>query len=419
MTGGTTVSMGKLQEFFSRTFASKRFNLIAFGVIAAMVLVAYSNTFTASFHFDDNPSIIENSTIRYITGENILNLMMGNRPVVFLSIMLNYALGGINVVGFHLFNIGIHIINSIFVYLLILGTLTLPVFGNIYAEKAKRMALFGALLFGVHPIQTESVTYIISRTELLATCFYLATFLLFIKGAPSGKFGYAIGMLVTSLLAMGSKEWAVTLPALLLVYDYLFIADGKFNAVLSRWYVYVLTALPWGVVLRTLDLTSKGGSAGVGFNLVSATGITPWTYLLTSLNVIWTYIRLLLLPVNQNLDYDYPIAKTLFEFPTLLSLAGHLVIIVLAFVMYRKKGWKIIPFAVAWFYIGLSPTQSFVPVVDVIFEHRVYMPSIGFFIAFIAAYEMVFDWIEARRAKQGAGAPVKLEAAGRAKRSAA
>jgi len=394
--------MGKLQKSISNIFAGKHFNLIAFSVIAAMVLIAYANSFTASFHFDDNPSIIENARIRHVTGDNIYNLLLSSRPVVYLSIMLNYQLSGLNVIGWHIFNIGTHIINSIFVYLLILWTLTLPSFGKTYSEKATWMALFGALLFGVHPIQTESVTYIISRSELLATCFYLATFLLFIKGSTSGKFGYVVGMLATSLLSMGSKEWAVTLPALLIIYDYLFISEGKIKPVLSRWYIYALVALPWAIVLRNLDLTSKGGAAGVGFNLVSNTGITPATYMLTSLNVIWTYVRLLFVPINQNLDYDYPIAKTLFELPTILSFVGHLAVVIASLWLYIRKGWRLIPFGLAWFYIGLSPVQSVVPVVDVIFEHRAYMPSVGFFLAFIVAYDMVFDRVESWRAKRPA-----------------
>jgi hypothetical protein len=281
------------------------------------------------------------------------------------------------------------------------------------------MALFCALLFGVHPVQTESVTYIITRTELLATCFYLASFLFFIKQATTGKFRYTVAMLITATLSMGSKEWAVTLPALLLVYDYLFLAEGKLKRVLSRGYIYLLAALPWAIVLRTLNLTSPGGAGGVGFNLVSTTGITPWTYLLTSQNVIWTYIRLLFLPINQNLDYDYEIAKTLFELPTILSFLGHVAVIALAFVLYWKKRWTLIPFAIGWFYIGLSPTQSFVPVVDVIFEHRVYMPSIGFFLAFIVVYEMVFDWIEARQENKSDVVVKKQKPVGRAKRSTA
>ena len=389
--------MANLSDMIDRFFNGKRFNLIAFGVIAAFVLIAYANTFNASFHFDDNPAIIENAGIRHATMDNIMGFLKGNRFVVYLSIMLNYQLGGLDVTGYHIFNIGVHIINSIFFYLLVLWTLSLPQFGDQYGHRARRMALFAALLFGIHPIQTESVTYIISRTELLATCFYLATFLIFIKKGTSGKYSAAIAMLITSFLSMGSKEWAVTLPALLMLYDFVFFADGKVKPVLSRWYIYVLTAFPWAFVLSNLDLVSKGGSAGVGFNLQSTKGITPATYFYTSLNVIWTYIRLLFLPINQNLDYDYRIAKTLFELPTFLSLMGHAAVIAGSLWLYLRKHSILVPFAVAWFYIGLSPTQSFVPVVDVIFEHRAYMPSIGFFLFFVVAYEWVFDRLGAKK----------------------
>jgi protein O-mannosyl-transferase len=392
--------MEKIRVFIEALFNNKRFNIIAGGIIAAMVLIAYSNTFTASFHFDDNPSIIENASIRHVTFDNIAQILRGVRPVIYLSIMMNYALSGLNVIGWHIFNIGIHIANSIFVYLLVLRTLLLPVFGKRYDGNAKWMALFAALLFGVHPIQTESVTYIISRTELLATFFYLATFLLFIKGAPTGKFGYAMGLLFTSYLAMGSKEWAVTLPALLILYDFLFIAEGKMRPLLSRWYFFAMTAIPWVQVYNTLNLTAKGGQAGIGFDVVSPTGISPVSYLLTSFNVIWTYIRLLVLPIGQNLDYDYPIAKTLFEIPTMLSFLGHFVVVSAAFWLYKKKGMLLVPFGLAWFYIGLSPVQSFVPIIDVIFEHRLYMPSIGMFLAFIVAYEGFIVWWDAKKMPQ-------------------
>jgi hypothetical protein len=398
LTGRGYVSMQSFMDRVNNLLNHKHFNLIAVGLIAAMVLIAYSNTFTASFHFDDNPSIIENATIRHFSIENIGVLIQGLRPVVYLSIMLNYAVSGLNVVGWHMFNIGIHIINSVFVYYLLLWTLSMPVLGGKYEDRAKRMALFAALLFGVHPIQTESVTYIISRTELLATCFYLATFLLFIKGAKSGKIGYLVGMFITAVLSMGSKEWAVTLPAVLLVYDLVFITEGKIRPVLGRWMMYVALCLPWAIVFRHLNLFTPGGSAGIGFSIQSPSGLNAQTYFLTSLNVIWTYIRLLIVPINQNLDYEYPVAKTLFELPTILSFLGHLAVTICAFLLYRRKKLLLIPFGVAWFYIGLSPTQSVVPIIDVIFEHRVYMPSIGFFIVFVAAYEELFALWEKRKA---------------------
>lgn len=383
--------MDFLTAKLSNVFANRRFNLIAFCIIAALILIAYSNTYTASFHFDDNPSIVENPYIKRITIDNLLKLMEGTRPVMVLSLMLNYQLSGLNVVGWHIFNISCHIMNSYFVYLLILWTLSLPALNAKYGDRTKRMALFGALLFGVHPIQTESVTYIISRTELIAAFFYLATFLFFIRGARTGRFSYYFGSFFMAVLAMGSKEWAVTLPAVLLLYDFLFLSDSKIKPLLGRGKAHALVASSWGLIIYTLSTTKL---SGVGFGIVGQNNITPWTYLLTSFNVLWTYVRLLLLPINQNLDYEYTWSKTLFEFPTLLSFAGHIAVVAACIWVYRKKGWTLIPFGAAWFYITLSPTQSFVPILDVIFEHRLYLPSIGFIIAFIAGFEGVFDWLE-------------------------
>jgi len=387
--------MASLPEKFDSLFASKRFNLAAFCTIAVLILIAYSNTFKADFHFDDNPSIVENWQIKQFTLTNFINLLKGGtRPVVNISLLLNYQLSGLNVVGWHIFNITLHILNSCFVYLLILWTLKLPALSDRYGYRASRMALFGALLFALHPIQTESVTYIISRTELLASFFYLATFLLFIKGATANKFGYYIGAFCTALLAMGSKEWSVTLPATLLLYDILFLSNGSIRKAFTRWNAHLLIAASWSLLIYTMSSTKMSGA---GFGVVGTNNITPWNYLLTSCKVIWTYIGLLFLPINQNLDYGYPWSKTLFELPTLLAVLGHIGVVAASIWVYIKKKWTLIPFGAAWFYITLSPTQSFVPILDIIFEHRVYLPSIGFFIAFIAGFEGVFDWVAKRK----------------------
>ncbi len=388
-------AMSAVQDVITRIFNGRKFNLVAFGLIAALILIAYSNTFTAAFHFDDTPAIVDNSGIKRVTWENFVNMLHGTRPVVNLSLMLNYRLSGLNVVGWHTFNIGFHIANSFFVYLLILWTLTLPSLSAKFGDRARRIALFGALLFAVHPIQTESVTYIISRTELIAAFFYLATFLFFIKGATTKKFLYYIGAFFMALLAMGSKEWAVTLPAMLIVYDFLFLSGGRMQQVLARWKAHFIVMLSWSWLIYNMSTTKMSGA---GFGVVGTNNITPWNYLLTSCNVIWTYIRILFLPINQNLDYSYTWAQTLFEFPTLLSVVGHACVVALAFWLYRKKKWTIVPFGIAWFYITLSPTQSFVPILDVIFEHRVYLPSIGFFIAFIAGFEGIFEWVARKKA---------------------
>jgi protein O-mannosyl-transferase len=384
---------GAIDRFFSQ----KHFNAIAFGIIAALILIAYSNTFKAEFHFDDNPAIVENFGIKQINWENFVNSFSGTRPVISWSLMLNYRLSGLNVAGWHIFNISVHVCNSIFVYLLVLWTLTLPSLTNQYARRAQRMALFCALLFGLHPVQTESVTYIISRTELIATFFYLATFLFFIKGVLSKKGAYTFAAFIMAVLAMGSKEWAVTLPAMLILYDYLFLADSSFKTVMSRIGSHVLIACSWGLLIYTMSSTKMSGA---GFGVVGTNNITPWSYLLTSLNVLWTYLRILILPINQNLDYGYKWSRTLFEFPTIISAAGHICVVLTALWLYLKKKWTLIPYGAAWFYITLSPTQSFVPILDVIFEHRVYLPSIGFFLAFTAAFEGIFDRLVRRKDDQ-------------------
>ncbi len=396
-----------MNTFASRldgVFSSRRFTWIAFGVIAVLILIAYSNTFTASFHFDDDAAIAENPNIKRVSWETVNSLLRTNRPIVNLSLMFNYAVSGMNVVGWHIFNVSVHIVSSWFVYLFFLWTFKAPGLRGRFGGQAPRLAFFGALLFAVHPIQTESVTYIISRTELLASFFFLATFLLFIQGTREGKYRYYGAALVTSFMAMGSKEWAVTLPAMLFLYDYLFLAEGSLSVIAKRWKAYLLMLVPWALIAYIV-MTFLVGSTSAGFGISGQKGITAGTYLLTSFNVIWTYVRLLFLPINQNLDYDYPVAKTLFELPTLLSFVGHVAVVAGAFWLYRKKGQLLIPFGIAWFYITLSPTQSFVPILDVIFEHRLYLPSIGFFLAFITAYELFFSWWgERTAARQGTAA---------------
>jgi hypothetical protein len=114
-------------------------------------------------------------------------------------------------------------------------------------------------------------------------------------------------------------------------------------------------------------------------------------------------------PVNQNLDYEYAVAKTLFAFPTLLSLTGHIAVVGLAFWLYKKKGWVLIPFGVAWFYITLSPTQSFVPVKDVIFEHRLYLPSVGFFLVVVVFYDFVMNWLAERKTTKKSGSDLEAK----------
>ena len=386
-----------------KVFEGKRFHLIAVSLIAILTLIVYSNTFHASFHFDDTPQIVENYQIRNL--DNLLDILKGQRGLAMATFAINYAIGGLNVMGYHIVNLTIHIMNGIMVYFLVFITLH-GVLGTDLKSvpKAKRIAIYTALLFAVHPIQTQAVTYIVQRMEILASMFMLIALLLFIKAVKTSMITLRIFLYgtiaVSYMLGFYSKEIAITLPALVFLYDYCFLAEGDFKKIMAHMPLYfvLLTMLAF-FTTRTLTglQETPGESASAGFSVQS---ITSNEYLFTQFNVLWTYLRLLILPINQNLDYDYPVAKSIFEFPTFLSFVGILLILVSAFYLLTPYAsrfthyGRLIAFFILWFFVILSPTSSFIPIIDVIFEHRLYLASVGFFVLLSLAFDSLFKRLE-------------------------
>ena len=409
-----------------KVFENKRFHLMAGLLIGVLTLLVYSNTFYASFHFDDTPQIVENYKIRNLG--NLPEIIRGNRGISIATFALNYAIGGLNVVGYHIINLTIHVINGILIYFLIFLTLSRIDLGtdfksvpNKVRDRAKKIAIYTALLFAVHPIQTQAVTYIVQRMEILASMFMLIGILFFIKGAETektAKRALFYGVVALSyLLGFYSKEIAITLPALILLYDYCFLASGDIKKIAGRLPLYlVLLAMLAFFATRTLTglQETPGGSAGFGVQ-----SITAKEYLFTQFNVLAYYITLLLVPINQNLDYDFPISKGLFEIPLVkegtilnypippafVSLVILLAIIGFAVYLFTRHAEHItrrsrsIAFFILWFFIILSPTSSFVPIIDVIFEHRLYLASAGFFFLFSLGFDSFFDYLDIRKAK--------------------
>src|SRR3989338_7712319 len=169
-----------------KVFEGKRFHLIAGSLIAILTLIVYSNTFHVSFHFDDTPQIVENYQIRNL--DNMLDILKDQRGLAMATFAINYAIGGLNVMGYHIVNLAIHIMNGMMVYFLVFITLR-GILGADFksVDRAKRIAIYTALLFAVHPIQTQAVTYIVQRMEILASMFMLIGILFFIKGAETEK----------------------------------------------------------------------------------------------------------------------------------------------------------------------------------------------------------------------------------------
>ncbi len=377
-------------------------------VICLVGVIAYFNSFDCSFHFDDTQNIEKNIAIRNISNVKAWWGFIPSRPIGSLSFALNYHFHKLDVWGYHLVNLGIHIINAMLVWWLVMLTMSTPVMKSQPMSRHKKStALFTALLFVSHPLATQSVTYIVQRLASLAALFYLLSLALYVKGRVwEGNKGtpvyfYYAGSVLCGILGMLTKEVVFTLPFALVLYEYSFIRMGTWKIDLKDRGIQIpIIILGIFVVLFFLNF-----SFGI-FNPIPPllnqgydSPITAREYLLTQFSVILTYIRLFILPVNQNLDYDYPISHSLFEWHTLfglLSLAG---IFIAGILLFRR--YRLISFGIFWFFLTLSVESSIVPISqNVIFEHRTYLPSLGFFLV-LTGVVFYFIWDRYRQVAWG------------------
>lgn len=351
-------------------------------LIAIVGAIIYSNTLDVPFQFDDSYNTVRNP---YITDlSNIPAMFVGlkgawaSRPLLQSTIAINFHLSGFETRGYHILNTCIHLINGLLLYLLVVMT------GRHLAveeDRTRLVGLFSSILFVVHPLHTETVISIVNRSMLFATMFYLLGMALFLKAVTSEKRKglYIVALLVSSLLGMASRENFATFPLMLLIYDLFFISRFEVRKMLGNWKAYLPVFLSLGyMVLLSLNNT---------YDKMLSKGIPHIEYALTQFNVHWTYLRVLVFPVSQNADYDYAIAKTPFEFPTMLSLIGYIGLWAGGILFARKR--PLISFSVLWFLIALVPISFVIMLMgvrlgDVIFEHRAYLPSVAFFPAFVA-----------------------------------
>ncbi len=369
------------QHFLTRPFP-------VFLLLAMLATLIYSNTFSVPFVFDDVRNVIENSRIKEL--RNFLDFS-GSRYMGFLSFALNYHFGQLNPFGYHLVNLFIHVTNGFLVYLLVLLLFRTPTIVSCDMKVPSSWIAFAtALLFISHPIQTQAVTYIVQRFASLATLFYLLAVVSYMKWrqaeSKEGYLWYGFALLST-ILAMKTKEISFTLPAMLLLIEKVFFRrrEGK------QW----IALVPFLVTLLIIPFSRIDvvGGAENGF-AQETTEIGRSKYLFTQFRVIITYVRLLLFPMNQNLDYDYPIYRSLFDPSVSMSVLFLSVLLVLAiyFVFISSSAlFRLIGFGILWFFLALSIESSIIPIRDVIFEHRLYLPSIGFFMVFSLFFFSTWD----------------------------
>ncbi|KAB2964865.1 MAG: tetratricopeptide repeat protein [Thermoanaerobaculia bacterium] len=380
------------------------------GIPAALLLLGalpYSNTFASPFAFDDRHQILDNPLIRDLpaffdseraaaTGASADRLGgLRSRWLAYFTFALNYRLGGFDVAGWHAVNLAIHLLAGLLLFRLVRRTLELPRFdGSILRGRERETAFFSSAFFLVHPIQTQAVTYLVQRMASLAAMLCLAALAAWLEARTAAgarrRVLFAVLAVLASLAAMVTKENAATFPLLIALYDLAFLSGPRRRRLLALLPV-LATALVVPVRLLAGGATLASSLAGVRAD----TSMERLTYLLTQFRVIATYLRLLVWPAGQNLDHDYPLARSFAQRPVALSflllvaLAGFGVLLLLRPRRGGDPAWRWVGFGVVWFFVALAVESSLVPIRDVIVEHRLYLPSAGLLSALTATVLLV------------------------------
>ncbi|MFT3780593.1 MAG: tetratricopeptide repeat protein [Nibricoccus sp.] len=354
--------------------------LLACGAIIAAILVAYHNSFGGSFVFDDHGSIVENPSFKNLSDLKALffptkNTALNSRPIINLSLALNYKLGGLNPVGYHVVNILIHLGSALALFGVIRRTLNiwtrlpgakLQPSGSIQPNLLPAFSI--SLLWAVHPLLTESVTFVIQRTESLMGFFFLLTWYGLVRyiEKPTSK-GWFAFTVVMCIFGMGSKEVMATAPVILFLYDRTFIAGSFANAWRSRKTLYLSLCATWAVLIV---LVVQGGADRGGAAIVSDKGLV-WTYLLTQCKALVLYLKLSFWPHPLIADYGTYLVKG----PQEVLWQAVLVLLLLVGTVWSLVWRPALGFFGAGFFIILAPSSSFIPLItQTIAEHRMYLP---------------------------------------------
>ena len=371
------------------------------GLLLVVAGVAvYFNSLDGVFLFDDLSNIVERERIRSLLP--VGPLLAARRPVVELSLAVNYALGGLDPRGYHIGNIVIHILAGLTLFGVVRRTLLVgrngvkgchapahgipPVTGKEAQQDnstlGNRFAFTVALLWLVHPLQTESVTYLVQRAESLMGFFYLGALYCMIRGAQAPKpLVWYTAAVASCALGMGSKGVMVTAPLIVLLYDRVFLADSVRDLVRRRWGLHAALSATWlilwicGIASSVFNTSNAVSRVGFGFQ-----GISPVDYLLTQPGVILCYLRLAVWPHPLCLDYAWPVADSA------IAIAGPALMIGLlgVAVVWAFRRAPLLGFAGACFFLILGPTSSFIPIRDPLFEHRMYLPLAGVIVVVVA-----------------------------------
>ena len=357
-------------------------------LIILIGIIIYLPAFNASFHLDDTNRIRDNAAIRHVSDIKAIMNYWPTRFLTYLTLAVNFHFSGLSPFQYHFTNILIHIFNAAVIYFL---------FKRLFAGSTV-IPLTASLLFLSHPIQTQAVTYVIQRATSLASSFYLLSILFYLRfrrgpaGIKTSTVDYILA-LIFCICAMLTKEFTITIPAMLALLEFLALKSKKTKT--SRRIAYLspfllaVTIIPLTVILNSgnPNYNDSGQVEWLRENRVVETvapghGKSPLRYLTTQPRVLITYLRLLVFPVNQRVEYDYPLFSSFAETPAIMSMLA--IAAIMAIGWFARKNHPLASLGIFWFFIALLPESSVIPIIDPIVEHRLYLPMVGAIILFSA-----------------------------------
>jgi len=363
---------------------SRGWVLAAAVLIVVAVAVVYANSFWGKFFFDDHFAIVNNRKVHRLWPLwDVLKDVSarGMRPVALLSLAVNWKISGDQEWSYHAVNLGIHLAAALLLFGIVRRTLASPRVGERLNRVSLPLGLAIALIWAVHPLHTQSVTYIVQRAESMMGMFYLLTLYGAIRAMGSRRpILWGAVATVACALGMGTKQVAVTAPLMVVIHDALFAPWPFARTLRRRWGLYGALAATWGVLGLLWWLTPPFRSAGFGYPVYAW-----WQYPASQFGVIAHYLRLAFWPDRLSLDYGWPaIAWPAWSSSRYAYLAAKAVLgvalpgaliaglIAMTIWAFRRHRWT--GFWGAWFFLILAPTSSIMPIADLAVEHRMYLP---------------------------------------------
>ncbi|EIJ44283.1 tetratricopeptide repeat protein [Beggiatoa alba B18LD] len=349
-------------------------------LIMSAVLLVYAQTVDVPFYLDDFSSIQENPVIYQWKGTlaELWNFS-ALRILGYYTFALNFQVHQFEVFGYHIVNIAIHMLAGLSVFLFVHSLMQTPVMRHYLTDNSKHwLPLLVALLFVLHPLQTQAVTYIVQRLASMAALFYISALVCYLQlrlEKNTLQQSAWLGLcLVFCLCAFFTKQNTATLPLAFLLLELLCFPIYKKRLQLITVGTIASLFIIWALLALLLGANP--------FSLTAMQALTQETqeisrtiYLATQFSVLWTYISLFFFPIGQHIDYSYPIASSFWDTTALLALSGHLCILIIAF--YSVKRLPLLALSIFFYYLTHLVESSVIPITDVVFEHRTYLPNLG------------------------------------------